>query len=297
MNGKKILKKTVGAALLGACVLGSAVSFTACTSSHPEVQMKISFNGETYTLDYELYRKVAPSTTQHFLDLVKGEYYNGLCVHNYTETKWYTGGYTFDEQNVDEDGGLVEINYFEKVAGLKLAKTVWHDGEKNDPAYTLYGEFSNNGFKVTAGAVKQSFGSLTMYYTAKDDVVASVYAKRSDGGKNAANGQTADWKDYKYNSATSLFYMSLSSTTSAASASYCTFATIKSGSKNTLTELKQAVQDYIADAKENDTDYSFTASWDIPTDLGDRYVDNGTTASYNVPVKPIVIESIKITKY
>ena len=296
MNGKKIFKKTVGAALLGACVLGSAVSFTACTSSHPEVQMKVSFNGETYTLNYELYRKIAPSTTQHFLDLVKAKYYDGLCVHNYTETKWYTGGYTYDEANSDEVGGLVEIDYFAKVAGLKLTQTVWHDGEKNDPAYTLYGEFTNNGFKVTAGALKQSFGSLTMYYTAKDDIVASVYAKRSDGGKNAG-GQTADWKDYKYNSATSLFYMSLSTSTGAASASYCTFATIKSGSKDDLTELKQAVSEYVSEAKEGNADYSFTTTVDAPTDLGDRYVENGTTASYNVPVEPIIIESIRITKY
>lgn len=296
MNGKKVLKKTVGAALLGACVVASAVSFTACTSSHPEVEMKISFDGKTYTLEYELYRKIAPSTVQHFLDLVEGGFYDGLCVHDYTDTKWYSGGYTYDAAKTDEDAGLTEIDYFEKVKGLKLTQTVWHDKDKEDPTYTLYGEFSNNGFKVTAGALKQSFGSLTMYYTEKTDVVASVYAKRSDGGKNA-DGQTEDWKDYKYNSATSLFYISMSTATSAASASYCTFATLKSGSKDSLTDLKEAVADYIEEQGEEDEDYSFTSKSYIPSDLGDRYVETGTTVSYSVPTEPIVIQSIKIKKY
>lgn len=63
-------KKLMSAALIGVSVFASATLFSACTTSHPEVEMKLSFNDKTYTLEYKLYRKIAPSTVQHFLELV-----------------------------------------------------------------------------------------------------------------------------------------------------------------------------------------------------------------------------------
>lgn len=76
-------KKLMSAALIGVSVFASATLFSACTTSHPEVEMKLSFNGSTYTLEYKLYRKIAPSTVQHFLELVEKGYYDGLCIHDY----------------------------------------------------------------------------------------------------------------------------------------------------------------------------------------------------------------------
>lgn len=288
MKNKKI-RKSVAAVLASACALCSGVMLTSCTTSHPEVKMKLSFNGESYVVEYELYRKIAPATVEHFLDLVEAEYYDGLCVHNYTETKWYAGGYTYDEEKT-ELGGLTAKNYFESVSSLKLTQSVWKDEEKTDPTYTLYGEFSSNGFKVKAGALQQSFGSLTMYYTDKSDVVRKVYAKRSDG-------KGADMKDYKLNSATSLFYISASTTTSAASSSYCTFATLKDDSKSKLTALKEAIADYVEEQKETNEDYQFAPLvYDIPTDVGDPFAVD-MEANYSVPLEPIVIEYVKVTKY
>ena len=286
----KVLKKVITAALASACVCSQAAVLSSCTTDHPEVKMKLAFNGKTYTLEYELYRKIAPSTVKHFMELAEGKYYDGLCVHNYSDSKWYMGGYSFDEAQED-NGGLVEKNYFEAVQGLKLTSTVWQDEDKKNPTYTLYGEFSNNGFKVKAGALQQSFGSLTMYYTSKTDVVGKVYAKRSDG-------KGVDLKDYKLNSATSLFYMSVSTATSAASSSYCTFATLKDDSKDKLEDLKEAIANYIAAQKEENEEFAFAPVVDeIPSDLGDSFIEGGEERTYSVPVEPIVIQSVRVTKY
>lgn len=284
----KMIKKSVAVVLAIACVLCTGATLTSCTTSHPEVKMELSFNGESYVVEYELYRKIAPATVEHFLDLVEANYYDGLCVHNYTTTKWYSGGYTYDEAKTDL-GGLTAKNYFEVASTLKLSQSVWTDETKTAPTYTLYGEFSSNGFKVKAGALQQSFGSLTMYYTDKSDIVGKVYTKRSDG-------KGVDLKDYKLNSATSLFYISMSSSSSTLS-NYCTFATLKDGSKSKLTALQDAVNDYIEKQKEADESYQFAPTVsDVPTDLGDSFAADMET-NYSVPLKPIVIESVKVTKY
>ncbi len=285
----KLLKKTMSLALASACVFAVGSAFTGCTTSRPEIQMKISFNGETYKLEYELYRKLAPATVAHFIELVDADYYNRLCVHNYTDTKWYMGGYTY-QTSTKEFGGLKEKDYFAAVEGLGLTSTVWLDEERTTSTNTLYGEFKENGFSVKNGGLDQKYGTLTMFYTAKTNVVGSVYTKRSDG-----NGY--DMKDYRYNSATSLFYMYVSASVIAPDASYCTFATIKKESAKKLTELKNAIADYIAEQRENDESYSFTTlAQDVPTDAGDEWVDEGH-ASYNVPKEPILIESITVKKY
>lgn len=86
MTANKPLKKMICAALAGVSVFASAMMFSACTTSHPKVEMKIAFHGETYTFEYKLYRKRAPSTVQHFLELVEHGYYDGLCVHDYNSS-------------------------------------------------------------------------------------------------------------------------------------------------------------------------------------------------------------------
>lgn len=190
---------------------------------------------------------------QHFLELVEHGYYDGLCVHDYNSSseKLYTGGYTYDA-NQTADGGLVEKNYFDIVKDWNMTQTVWDINDK-DPVYTLYGEFSDNGFSVENGALKQSYGSLTMYYTPKEKCATYVDVKRSDGKGN-------DAKLYKYNSATSLFYISLSSSSSGSGTSYCTFATLEDDSVEVLDDLKAAITDYIEDEYEgNAADFAPTS--------------------------------------
>lgn len=287
-NGNK-LNKIMGIALAGACTFAVATSFVGCTTNHPEAQIVISFNGENYTLGYKLYRKLAPSTVQHFIELADAKYYNGMCIHNYTSTKWYTGAYSYDAENTEKNAGLIEKNYFEAVKSISLTQTVWHDEAKQNPTYTLYGEFSANDFEVSSGALTQDFGSLSMYYTLKpSDNHKTVYALRSDG-----NGTSI--KSYNNNSTTSLFYINVAN--NGKSDSYCTFATITEKSSETLTKLRDAISEYIADKKASDADYDFAPSKSgITTDLGNN--DYGeSTASYNVPQEPIVIKSVKIKKY
>lgn len=290
MTVKKSLKKIFCAALAGAGVFASAATFSACTTSHPKVEMKISFNETTYTLEYKLYRKLAPSTVQHFLELVEKGYYDGLCVHDFTGTsgKMYTGGYTYDANQASE-GGLVEKNYFDVVKDWGLTQTVWGDSAKSEPVNTVYGEFSDNGFEVESGALKQTYGSLTMYYTPKSKCGDYVYVQRADG-----NG--ADPKLYKYNSTTSLFYISLASS-SGSSSSYCTFATLEDDSIDTLDELVAAIGDYIDEEYDGESS-DFAPSVKVVVDEDDPYVGAAKESqNYAVPLQPIIIKSVKVKSY
>lgn len=289
MLKSKRIRKVFCAALAGISVIGSSAVFAGCTTKNPKVEMKLSFNGTTYTLEYKLYRKIAPATTTHFLELAENKYYDGLCVHNYTSTKLYTGGYTFDAAKSDE-GGLVEKSYFEEVAGLSLTQTVWADAAREKPLNTVYGEFSANGFSVTNGSVKQSFGSLTMYYTPKSNCYTQVYVKRADG-------DGYDQRAYSFNSATSLFYISLDTSTTAANSSYCTFATLESGSKETLDDLVDAIDAYIDEEYDGDT-AEFAPSTTLTVDEDDPYMSAAKEkATYSVPKSEIHVVSVRVKSY
>ena len=67
----KIFKKVLCATLATATLAGGAIAFGGCTTNRPEVEMQISFNGKTYTLEYQLFRKLAPNTVEHFLVLAE----------------------------------------------------------------------------------------------------------------------------------------------------------------------------------------------------------------------------------
>lgn len=286
---KKTFRK-VGCAALAVCSLAvGAMTFTSCTTSRPEVEMQLSFNGETYTLQYTLYRKMAPNTVNHFLALAQNGYYDGLCVHNYTDSKWYTGGYSYDAAT-EVDGGLTYRAYFDTVAAYQnFPVGIWKDEEKTAPTYTLYGEFSANDTTMQNGDfLAQSFGALTMYYTAKEAENNFVYVQRVQGDGLA-------YKDYKYNSATSLF--SISMTDASADSNYCTFATLNSGSVETLETLQSAVSEYISTTY-GEEGGSFTNEITMEVSEDDFYVSNdGLTETYAVPEQPIVIQSVKVKKY
>ena len=290
----KILKKTLSATLALSSVFACATTMTACESSNPEVTMTISFNNETYELDYKLYRKVNPATTEHFLWLVEEGYYNELCIHNYdaTNSRMYTGGFEVAEDASDKDG-LTARDYFDFVKSSEnlssFPHSVWQHKDGTNPLYTLRGEFGKNYFEVSSGAIAQSYGSLTMYYTAKT-ATDRVYVPYDSGEE----GEKAS-REYKYNSATSLFYISLNESTTTSS-EYCTFATLKKGSVSELEDLQEAIAEYIADNYDEDSD--FVNSKSVNVDYNDILLeDYSKNVTYNIPKTPIVIESIKVSKY
>ena len=283
---KKTVKKLIATTLAATSVLSAAAMFAGCQSDHPEIEMQIAFNGETYALEYTLYRKLAPKTVEHFLALVEGKdgvgYYDGLCVHDFESDRWYTGGYSYNE------GKLEYKKYYDVVKTYENFPTGVFKADRETPTYTVYGEFSNNSFSVQSGALKPSFGSLTMYYTDKNDHDESVYVTRNDG-------EGLSRKDYTYNSATSLFYINMKDNTSV-NASYCTFATLNEESVSVLEDLQDAVSSYISDNYDETSD--FTTSVNVYADQDDYVVgSDGQSIAYDVTEKEIKIVSIKVTKY
>ncbi len=280
---KKTLKKITCGVLAAVSVFGSATMLTACESSKPQVRMELSFNGESYTLEYTLYRKTAPATVEHFMYLADNGYYDGLCVHDFVEdTAMYTGAYTASASTPTE---LVYKRYFEEIASFenynKFPHSIWRDSEKETPSYTLFGEFSDNHFRVESGAKKQSFGSLAMYYF---DIENSV-VKETD-----VYTSYNKWRAYQYNCATSMFSISLSMTEKTNNA-YCTFATLNGKSKDDLEDLLEAIEEYA------DED-AFTETVNKKIFEDDPLMkDVKATKNFSVPKSSIVIKKVKITKY
>lgn len=294
---KKLLRKIACGALAAVSTLGCAATFTACETSNPEVTMQIAFQGETYNLKYKLYRKITPSTVDHFLWLVENHYYDNTCIHDYDadQLKMYAGAFEVDES---KDSGIAYKRYFDVVKAYEnlssFPHSVWDDEDKTTPTYTLYGEFMDgNRFEVKNGNLKQSFGSLTMYYTNISNYNAadhSVYVVRNSDG-------TLDEREYRYNSATSQFFISLS-TSQTSSSAYCTFATLKNTS--VLEDLQDAIADYIDDTYGTDADDEdeFVKSATLRVSEDDPILaDYEIEKTFSVPQAPIVINHIKVTKY
>lgn len=281
---KKFIQKMLCGILAVTGTVACAGTLTACETSTPEVELTLSFNGSTYTLSYELNRKITPKTVEHFLTLVENGYYNGVCVHDYSSTKMYTGAYTLGA--ADE---LSYKNYYEIVKSY-IPQSVWLDEEKQAPTYTLYGEFESNNFTVEKGALSESFGSLVMYYTDKGDTDMSVEIEKNDGTGMAT-------RSYEKNSATSQFYISLSDST-AKNSNYCVFATLDADSVDELTALQTAIDAYITANYGADGEDEFVTETTVTIDEDDTVLgDYEGQASYDVPNEPIVVQSAKVTKY
>ena len=292
------MKKVACNLLALASVVACAGTLTACETSHPKVEMEIEFNGETYTLEYKLFRKIAPSTVSHFLFLAENGYYDGLCVHDYDMSgqKMYTGAYTAADTADDEDG-LVYKPYYDEIKKFsnysEFPASVWSNEDRTTPTYTVYGEFSSNKFSVENGALKQSFGSLTMYYHEKD-TEDRVYATYLGGDRK---GETVI-REYKYNSATSQFFISLSSTESS-SAKYCTFAQLNGDkSEDELEDLIDDINDYIEDVYGEEDAGEFVSNHLVKVDEDDPFFGKKSkSVSFEVPAKPIIIKKVSVKKY
>lgn len=288
---KKTMKKILCGALSAVSVFGCLATATACETARPKVEMEIEFNGETYTLEYELYRKLAPSTVNQFLWLAGNGYYDGLCVHDYNAssyTRMYTGAYSYSAENE-----LVYKPYYDTIKNFEnygdFPVSVWMHSDKANPTYTVYGEFADNNFSVKNGNLKETFGSLTMYYFDKDTTakVYTPYLKEEKEGELAARA-------YKYNSATSMFFITLSEGTTN-NTKYCTFATLEEDSVEVLKEFKEDLDEFIATFESKD---DFVTKTEMLIDQDDPFVGTKKTKkTFNTPNSAIVIKKVTVKKY
>lgn len=301
--------KKLGRILCAAAIAGVAVTIpfmSGCNSKHPKAEITIEFDGETYVLKYKMYRNMYPQTVQHFIELADNGFYTNMIVHDYQTSYWYTGGYSYLEndevsyEEASEDGNELLLDYMEAACKEKeYAELADPDNGKitpsvyknymsstgyTDPLNTLIGEFTNNQHKIDNGALKQSYGCLRMYYSAKSgDKVdnVKVYLKK-EGSAAGVHG------DYEYNSATSIFSIQVGSSTSSSS-NYCVFAELQNS--DVLEDLESA----ISDAGMTSSSYNKVTTY---IDNYDEYLgSNGNTDEFYVPEQAIIIRSVKITKY
>ena len=126
-------------------------------------------------------------------------------------------------------------------------------------------------------------------YTDEEIAEQDVYMIRADGKANSKC-------DYRYNYTTSMFYISLS-TTSVNNKAYCTFAQLQEDSQATLEDLQEALTEYIESNYNGEVD-NFTEVESVVIGEDDPYLASQLiTATFSVPKSPIVIKSVKVTKY
>ncbi len=292
---KKTMKKLTCTVLAAMSVFGCAATMSACETSHPEVKMEIAFNGNTYTLEYKLYRKIAPQTVAHFLWLAENDYYNGLAVHDYdaSSSRMYTGSYS-----TNVNSGVAELvykKYFDEIQGYAdidaFPHSVWVNEDKTSPTYTLKGEFENeNHFEVTNGALQETFGSLTMHY---EHISNETEAEGRVYFLNASDNGTSKRK-YQQNHATSAFFISMTSNPKSNS-EYCTFATLAEKSEDVLKSLQSAISDYISENYDSEDEFTQSVSVELFEDHA--LLETTKTVEYDVPVEPIVINKVEVKKY
>ncbi|MDE6411926.1 MAG: peptidylprolyl isomerase [Clostridia bacterium] len=283
---------------LGACALGT---FAGCTTQHPEVKITYSFNGKDYTVKYTLSRNDAPKTVQHFIELADAGFYDGLCIHDYKENDaLYSGGYKLVDGELEEVDYLTAVKQLEEEKGITFTQSVWMANEEKTPLYSVYGEFSDNGV-VNEGSRdnRHSQGALVMYYTPKGSFNGDVVVERADGGKDN-DGNSTQRVRYSTNSATSLFYTYLGSSSSSKDNAYCVFG--KADTDDYENELEKGLFAAIKEYQDTlDEDTSFTDEITQTLNRYDPFEDvakGDAVANFNTPIdKPIIIKSVKVTKY
>jgi cyclophilin family peptidyl-prolyl cis-trans isomerase len=299
--GRSVLLLAVTAAT---CVL--PLSGCVIKTSHPEATITISFDGETYALKYKLYRNLYPQTVQHFIELADSGFYDNTIIHDYQTSYWYGGGYSYVEgtDENDESGYVASFKNgamadyltnnskeeaYNTLAITSLTPSVYKsysNGQYTEPLTTLIGEFSANKHTVENGAITGGFGNLRMYYSSKS-TDAEVYTKKEN------NEDKVIIAPYKYNSATSIFSIQVGTSTSTDS-THCVFGVMID--TDVLEDLQEAITDW-----RDDSDYTsstFAPSSSIDIDNYDAIVGaKVNTGSYKATAEPIIVKSVKITKY
>lgn len=304
---------TVAAAAVFAVI--PTVMFSGCETNNPEVVITYEFNGTKYEVEYILSRKGAPQTVRHFIELADAGYYNDTVVHDYVSSGsfLYCGGYTWDETADELEKNLVEIDYwswvkaYEEQNDYEFTQSVWAYNTETEaydiPQYTVYGEFSENGCNNNSKTYTHNGtlypGTLVMYYTKNGNDSSRVAVTRSDDGSNNEGESRQEGNLYQYNCATSLFYTwTGSGTRPDLDALYSVFGYTKDYDR--MEELLDAISDYEED-NYSGSDESFTETVTISNvnqyETISSVREAKIPADYNVPVTPIYIRSVKVTKY
>lgn len=292
--GGKIAKlvSVIAAALL---VLAMSFAFVGCETKHPEISVKISFNEETYELEYKLYRNMYPQTVAHYLELIDMDYFDGTVIHDYQSNRMVGGAYYYDGEDVVDD--LVEKDYDaatkDENGNVTLKNvSVWADKEKTTAYNTLYGEFSDNGFTVKNNGLTNKLGSIGTYYYTPVNKSQKVYIQRNE------NKEMVD-RSYCYNATTSMFYLYTGS--SGTDTAYCTFGVLN-GKKyeEKFQELLDAIEAYTLDVLNGgDEEGTEVFTTEEQMTIEDEYWAESSyeDVSFSIPRAKIVIEQVKVLKY
>lgn len=281
-------------------VLTASLAFIGCETKRPEISMKITFNGETYELEYVLYRNMYPQTVAHYLELIDMGYYDGTVIHDYQSSRMVGGGYYYESADADIEDDLLEKDYDaatkDENGNVTLDNvSVWADADKAEAYNTLYGEFSKNGFTVENNGLTNQLGALgTYYYTPvwTDSDAPRVYVQLNSSSE-------MDTRYYCYNSTRSLFYMYTGS--SGTETQYCTFGLLKdSGDEETFQNLLDAIEEYTLETLNGgDEEGTEVFTTEVPRTIEDEYWDESSyeDVTFNVPRAKIVIEEVRVLKY
>ncbi|MDE7330359.1 MAG: peptidylprolyl isomerase [Clostridia bacterium] len=303
--------------LASAVVLSvSALSFSACNieTDHPEAVITYEFNGNEYAVKYTLYRNLRPHTVRHFIELADSGFYDNTVVHDFDTSDWFTGGYSYDAEDYtakkDNANTLTEYfsdnskeaDYVRLYADGVLTPTVYKDsaynpvdqtvGDASEYLPVLFGEFFNNVHQeITNDPLNAELGCLKMFYYTKEST-QKVCVK-------PASSDFALLPDYKYNCATSVFGVQTAASSGFAKSAYAVFA--KLADTDAFDKLLDAVNDFIENEHGN-TRSNFYTSAEVRVDNLDEYsnkpeADKGIEVTFKAPKTPIVLKTVKITKY
>lgn len=302
----KIFKKIAlcFASVVIVCSVGAASGCNPETD-HPEVRITYEFNGKPYDVEYKLYRNMYPHTVRRFIELSDEGFYNDMIIHNYQTNDWFTGGYDYNAgeytAKIDTDAQTEYFEfyskadaYFQLFAAGKLSVSVYSNRmyDENGKEYvdsanampTVMGEFYNNiKQEIKKGALTADYGCLKMFYYEKDpgEATNKVYVTPTSDQIILA--------DYGKNCATSLFAVQTGYSSTYSQTDYTVFAQLKG--TDVFDELLKAVKEYVAD-NHSGTDNSF---YSVVKEL---HVDGSEAdVTFQVPKQPIIVRSVKVTKY
>lgn len=279
-------------------VLTAAFAFVGCETKRPEISIRLSFNGQTYEMEYKLYRNMYPQTVAHYLELIDMGYFDGTVIHDYQSDRMVGGGYVYEGDDVEDDLAAKDYDAATKDENGNVTLenvSVWADENKESAYNTLYGEFSANGFTVENNGLTNSLGSIgTYYYT---PIKTTGDAPRVWVQLNSDNSM--DTRPYSYNSAKSMFYLYTGS--SGTDSNYCTFGVLKdSGDQETFQSLLDAIEEYTLETLNGgDEEGAEVFTSEVSMTIEDEYwsEDSYENVTFNVPKAQIVIESVRVLKY
>lgn len=307
-------KKLVTCLVSAFIVTTVAVSASACSveTAHPEARVTYEFNGETYSVDYTLYRNMYPATVRHFIELTENKFYDNTVIHSYNSNDWLAGGYEYNAEDYASlsDNASRMAEYFEKYSKEDAYVALFNEGKFTSSVYsnrgyddkgnetvkseealpTVMGEFYNNIHReIEKGALTAEYGCLKMYYN----------EKKSTQKVFVTVDKQVIMADYKSNCATSLFSVQSGTSSSYSETNYTVFARLKDTSA--FDDFVDAVRAYITN-NHGGTASNFYNAASVNVENNDTFTnqadtDKGTSVTFNAPKTPIIVKEVKITRY